>query len=496
MDADLLTKNKASQNNTQTPAANPAVRGLATDLAKLFMSGALSERDIRRLPKNIRLEVLEKKASMEGVLIPEAASQKEIPVNTEKEIKKEDRESYGAVLPPAISGVVEKPEKTESGLYKVAVPEKKEFEQGNASISFTENDITLARKEMERQRQALAYTKKEPLSEPRAETAKEVEKKEEEKEGSRVLEIKKGEPEKPLPEKPAVKEKQTDIPTEPEKTKTIETEESLDSKITNLLAAIEALPKIDDLFGAERKSLLLKKKALEEKEKPLKEKEQFLEQKVRQLDEETIDSPNEERLKERWEAETARQTVEQERWKVDEERVILLEEENRLIQKETTETSKERALREELELLRKKKTRLVLEREKVELEKRLNESKKQEEPLEIEWIRLNEKKKSLSKSLASSKNILEQIVLEKKELEEKEAAAKDSAARHNTEIARWEVEKRRKEAEIAYLENKKLTDDTERGIVSLTEEYRKILRNELEMKKETKRIEEELITLP
>lgn len=506
MDAELpIKKDELSQGSgVQIPVApenepryvaQKTVRGLATDLANLFISGTLNERDIRRLPKKLRQEVLEKKAQIEGKPLETPALKEERNPTVNPQGAPQNIQYDGAILPPAISGVIENTIDFDNNNTPEEVSEKR---APVTALSFTENDITLARKEMEKQRQLLVEIK---TPEPKIE-----------KEEPRILEAQKEQPaEQPkeelvvpvVPVIPMEKVQVVALEDEPRAVaepvaiiEIVETEESIEAQITNLLSIIEGLPNTKDLFDRERKVLEQKKSSLAERKKPLREKEGALEQKARQLDEETANNESEELLKERWQVEAERRTVEEERWRLDEEQVSLIEEENLLVKKEAEAGSKERTLREEIELLRKKKMRFTLEREKNELEKERETSKKQREPLELEWIRLNEKKKNFLQSLTSAENNLKQLASEKKQMEEKEAAARDSNTRHSTESARWEIEKRRKEKEISYLESRKMMESTEKDISSLTEEYRNMLRNEINIEKELERIKEDLVMLP
>lgn len=493
MDVYLPQKDEPVKSTEETATEQPVVRGLANDLANLFIKGTLSDRDIRRLPKNIRQEVSEKIQILQGAVKenPSAPTDEVAPapsVKTENETALSHPQQEGALLPPAITGVIEKTTPLTSPLYSFpeTTPQKKESDSGTP-LTFTENDIAQARKEMERQRQTIVSPEKEP--EPVTEKTNTT------PEPPQTVQIKTAPIEVP---ETTVEIKPTETYNQPEITPTtpIETEADLDKKITELLTTIESLPNTKNIFGKEREVLEQKKKALQDREKPLLEKEQSLEAEARKLDEETANNPNETLLKKRWDVESKRRTTEEERWKLDEERVVLLEEEQALIQKETTASSKERELREALELVRKKKMRFTLEREKIDLEKKIAENKKGREPLELDWIRLNEKKKKALEFLTQATQKTQTLTTEKKHLEEKEASAQDSTIRHTTENARWEIEKQKKDLEISYLEQKKNIEATEREITTLTETYRKLLQNELAMGKELARIREDLIHLP
>lgn len=449
-------QNKISP-KTATVPTKPVVRSLAADLAHVFSSGQLSERDFRKLPKNLQNEITALQNKKESIPIPEIIKETtgetmEMPAivaNIIPENKKEEPILETITLDQTEKQTTE--EIIENLPQQEAVPEVPETEVEPTTIPvFTTDAMKAARQNIKAARESLF--------------------KDSAKEEDRVVLVK------------ATKEVSATVPitsaTGEAVFNTREPHEDVGEKIKETLSLLDEKDLILESLKQKESALTGHIEELEKKTAPIRQKERELEEAITILEKATQGQINKEKIEERWRLENERRAIEESRWAIDEEKVSLHKELAIVLsEKESTEKII-KDLREKIEALRGREERMLLLVERQKIEERLLEIAKSEEPLELEWIRLNEQKVDIQKQIAPLKGVLDGAGRDYRTLNLEEKNTSDPTKEHEIETRRWQIEERRRRAEEELLVLNEKLQELERAINTLTATYQRFLKEE------------------
>jgi hypothetical protein len=459
---------------TATVLTKPVVRSLAADLAHVFSSGQLSEKDFRKLPKNLQNEITALQNKKESIPIPEITKERaeatmEMPAivaNTIPENKKEE-----PILETITLDQTEKQttEEITENLPQQEVPEMPERDAEPTTIPvFTADAIKTARQNTKTARENLF--------------------KDSTKEEDRVVLVK------------ATKEVSATVPitsvTGEAVFNTREPHEDVGEKIKETLSLLDEKDLILENIKQKESSLQDHIEELKKKTDPIRQKERELEEAITILEKSNQGQINKEKIEERWRLENERRAIEESRWAIDEEKVGLHKELAIVLsEKESTEkTIKD--LREKIEALRGKEERMLLLVERQKIEERLLEIAKSEEPLELEWIRLNEQKVDINKQISPLKGVLDGAGRDYRTLNLEEKNTFDPTKEHEIESKRWKIEERRRKAEEELLMLNEKLQELEMAINTLTATYQRFLKEEEGLKNRIQEINVRSSRLP
>lgn len=259
-------------------------------------------------------------------------------------------------------------------------------------------------------------------------------------------------------------------------------EEKLKREIASVERELSALPQKERVLQENIDRLTGQKDRLSNFIEPLIKKEAELEQKEVELDEaeRRVSDPKERQQleKSRWVLEDHRKEAEQKRWKADQE-IIKIQGEIDDVHKRLIDVSDSRNEKEqELEGLKKHLRALAAEKEKKVYKEQLAQVEKAKEPLELEWITLNEQKEALSKAADKAEREEEGIEAKKKDIEEQEREALDPQERHNFEVERWKAEEARRAIEKSRWQAEERLEQIEDSLQTLRVNYKKLLDTE------------------
>jgi chromosome segregation ATPase len=235
---------------------------------------------------------------------------------------------------------------------------------------------------------------------------------------------------------------------------------------------------------------------LKKKTAPIRQRERELEQAISATENQNQGQMSKEKIEERWRLENERKEVEEARWSIDEEQISLSKERDLLLTQKESLEKEIKELREKVEALRGKEERMLLLIERQKIDSRLEEITKSEEPLELEWINLNEKKVEITKEILPLKGILDGTMRDYKTVSSEEKNASDPTKEHEVESKRWQIEERRRGAERELLAFNEKLEEVERTISTLTATYQGFLKEEEKLKNRIQEINVRSSRLP
>jgi len=370
---------------------------LKGDIARLLKTQKLSEKDIKSIDKNLIREVEEygKSGGDKKFIDILESYQKPPQKTTPQEIHKESS------LETQVDDFIQK-----------------------TTADIIAEQIPKARREAEALREKLAGGEKESLSKIQAPQK----------------DIPVGEQLQKTPTKPALPQ----LPPEGALLKLEQEKLEIERKLAALPSQQESLEKALGL-------LLEQKSRLEKFLAPLIEKESEFEQKSSAIEleeQKQMDAKERRSLEEkRWVVEDERRNTEEKRWKTDQE-IIRIQKELQTIQSRVDEFAITKAkLEDDIRKIERKKEAITAERNKKILLDKLSEIAKMKDPMELEWVKLNEKRgknvQKLNEILTSERDIERQVA----EIEIKEKDAATAENRHGFESDRWKIETSRRDIE-------------------------------------------------
>ena len=183
---------------------------------------------------------------------------------------------------------------------------------------------------------------------------------------------------------------------------------------------------------------------LRAKEKELEEKEADIERERGQASDEKTRRELEER---RWIVEDRRREIEQKRWNTDQEIIKIQTEIGTITEKKDALLGEKSLVEEKLATVKRKIEGQRAEKERAELIKKLDVVEKLKDPLELEFIALNEKRKKLSDTIAKLSREVESYKDKIKDVDFAERSAKTAREQHENEVERWATEEKVRAAE-------------------------------------------------
>lgn len=215
---------------------------------------------------------------------------------------------------------------------------------------------------------------------------------------------------------------------------------------------------------------------------PLVQKEAEIEERIIQIEGEeakiTDINSRKQFEKTRWALEDQRREMEEKRWQVDQEIIKLQKEIEDARARKQTFTNKKISLGLMLETINKKKRAILAEKELSILREKLKEVEIMKEPVELEWISLNERKVRDASDLSRLRGEEEGVEAKLRDIQIQERETSDPKERHSFEAERWKTEEVRRE-----IEKKRWIIDEEfeniiSGMKELGVKYKKILEAE------------------
>lgn len=469
-------QNKASPQATAV-TQKPVVRSLAADLAHVFSLGQLSERDFRRLPKNLQNEITALQNKKESVPIPQIIKGEEIGKTMQM---------------PAIVADITTENKTEESALETVAEDRIEMKPAEELVENLPQQETAP--------EILQTPEKEPTTVPvftadaikaarqNIRAARENLLKEDAKKEDRVVVI------KPTQEVPATVPVTSD--TGEAVFNTREPHEDIGKKIKETLSLLDEKDLILESLKQKESSLQSHVEELKKKTDPIRQKEKELEETINILEKESQGQIKKEKIEERWRLENERRAIEESRWSIDEEKVSLSKELSAILTEKESVEKIIKELREKLEALRGKEERMLLIVERQKIEERLAEIAQSEEPLELEWIKLNEQKVDIVKQITPLKGVLDGVGRDYRALNLEEKNTSDPIKEHAIESKRWQIEERRRKAEEELLVLNEKLQELERAISILTSTYQRFLKEEEGLKNRIQEINVRSSRLP
>jgi hypothetical protein len=225
---------------------------------------------------------------------------------------------------------------------------------------------------------------------------------------------------------------------------------ALEEKAREIQAQINALPERSRGVLSSLEQLMDQKGRLESFISPLIAKEHEIEEEEHRIQTKETKSESKEeqrRLEEqRWVLEDRRRDIEQKRWKADQEIVKVAEKIKALEEQKVSFVREQETLEEKLKQVERKRQALTAEEDARLLKKQLDIFEKKKEPLELQWITLNENRKKIIQELENighSEQALEDKISQL-EIKEETSAGNE---RHTYEVERWSSEEKRRSLE-------------------------------------------------
>jgi len=224
----------------------------------------------------------------------------------------------------------------------------------------------------------------------------------------------------------------------------------LEDKAREIEMQINAIPEKSRGVLVALEQLMDQKGRLESFIVPLITKEKEIEEEEHRIQtEETKSESREEqrRLEEqRWVLEDRRREIEQKRWKADQEIIKVSEKIKNIEGQKINFIHEQEILEDKLKRLRRQEQALTAQEDKELLKKQLEFFEKKKEPLELQWVTLNENRKKIIQELENIEHSERALEDKISQLEIKEETSAGDE-RHGYEAERWGSEQKRRDLE-------------------------------------------------
>ncbi|MAZ40535.1 hypothetical protein CL654_00250 [bacterium] len=245
---------------------------------------------------------------------------------------------------------------------------------------------------------------------------------------------------------------------------------------------LQSLPAKEQVIDQNIQKLNEQKERLTNFLNPLVQKEAEIEERITQIETQEAQTPDVATRKQleqtRWTLEDQRRETEEKRWQADQEIIKLQKDIEEAAGRKQTFTNKRTSLELELTNLDKKKRALLAEKELNILRDKLEEVETMKEPLELEWISLNERKERDTSDLTRLTNEEEGVLAKLRDVEIQERETSDPNQRHSFEVERWKTEEARREIEKNKWSLEEELENITNGMKELGIKYKKVLEAE------------------